>query len=295
MKEWNELLECIDAYIYLSDKEEIIIAHNENADQAKRVYQYALKQYDLKDNRKWEFDIALDCVRKMNFEDRKYVLEHPDTSEYHMGYAMYIRNTFIHPSILHSYFEADGVSTSVMEFIFSLLHPYYDFSNRVLCDFYDHWDYKKLYENYGQKYAEKFHEVVVNLKSKEAEKSAEIAIKELKEVIRQAEGIDGFKEIFRNTVQECLEATKEPYINRVWDEVCNKLYRRSVIYEREYHMAMCLKIIDLYYKVQSHGLGCSDSSSIDDCAIFIEEEIGMKREYALFFAECSVEALRPNH
>ena len=59
MTDWQELLNYIDNYVYVTDKEEISIIYNEKAAEADRVYRHFLKKVE---ERKWEFDIALFAI-----------------------------------------------------------------------------------------------------------------------------------------------------------------------------------------------------------------------------------------
>ncbi len=41
-------------------------------------------------------DVANKCIKKLSDEDKKYMREHTDSSEYHFSYGLYIRNHYIH-------------------------------------------------------------------------------------------------------------------------------------------------------------------------------------------------------
>ena len=73
MKEYNELLNYIDYYIYSHEKECVIIKKGILMKPAFEIYQNIISKFNLKDS-KWTFDIALDCVRNMNSIDRKDII-----------------------------------------------------------------------------------------------------------------------------------------------------------------------------------------------------------------------------
>ncbi|MDD3186159.1 MAG: hypothetical protein PHT76_12745 [Anaerostipes sp.] len=293
MKDMNRLVEYIDGYIYVSDMEEIIIQHSENADEANRLYQYMIQTYKLENNQKWEFDIALDCVRNMNAEDRDYIKENPKVSEYHFGYGMYIRNHYIHCSNKHSYFEADNESSSVVEMILSILHPIYDFSNANIREIYSNWDYERLSKQYREQYSDIFDTALSKVCAANKEiRIVDSVVQEVKEELRKREGRVGFKKIFVEIVKECLAVPDKKYINQVWDDVEKKLYDKSCIYEQEYYQVKCMKVIDLYREVQGDIWGRTKFSSVDACAKYIEDTLGLKEDYAVFMAECAIEALK---
>ena len=154
MKELQPLLGHIDSYINIDDEEEIVIRHTPCAAQAQKVYEDALRLIEFKESEegdandddsddyknhfcdpKWEFDIALDCIRTMDDDDREYVRNHLQPSEYHFGYAMGIRNRYIHPSRKHQMFMPDRVSGRIMTIILSIVSPIYNFRNDVITGF----------------------------------------------------------------------------------------------------------------------------------------------------------------
>lgn len=159
MREWHKLMKYIDSYRYDRKKEEITIKKDENEELAREVYWKCLSdiadidrlndkkeefakldidkldedvgllfeaEYKYSDfNDKWEFDIALDCIRRMKRADREYITKHLNQTNYHFGYALYIRNHYIHVAKKHIHYEADDISGGVMSNIFSILSPVY--------------------------------------------------------------------------------------------------------------------------------------------------------------------------
>ncbi len=66
--------------------------------------------------------VAIDCITKMNDEEKLTLLNNPDASLYHHGYGMWIRNTYIYPYQLRFFeFMADSLSNSIIEKIIVLL------------------------------------------------------------------------------------------------------------------------------------------------------------------------------
>jgi len=75
--------------------------------------------------------VAEDCLSTMSDEDKEYIRNHPDTGEYHFGYALYIRNHYIHGKDLAIIcYDPDSLSGDIMSCIFSILLPdEYDFGD----------------------------------------------------------------------------------------------------------------------------------------------------------------------
>jgi hypothetical protein len=71
-------------------------------------------------------EVALDCVENLKDKDKDYIRENPFPSYYHFGYAMYVRNHYIHCrdfSGVDFWVEPDHLSSRIINFIFSLLLP----------------------------------------------------------------------------------------------------------------------------------------------------------------------------
>jgi len=83
--------------------------------------------------------VAEDCLSTMSDEDKEYIRNHPDTGEYHFGYALYIRNHYIHGKKLAiSCYDPDSLSGDIMSGIFSILLPdEYEFGDRFTKWVYD--------------------------------------------------------------------------------------------------------------------------------------------------------------
>lgn len=128
--EWHSLLDYIDYYSYSKTDEKVQIQDGENKEKAEQAYNHIITTYELdKDlNDLWAFDIALDCVRTMSVEDREFISQHTETSLYHFGYAMEIRNNFVYGAYgpkRHLVISADDLSSRVMQMIFAILNPDY--------------------------------------------------------------------------------------------------------------------------------------------------------------------------
>ena len=91
-----------------------------------------IEKYFKDENSIWCFDIALDCISNMSGEDLSYISKHPQVTEYHFGYGMWIRNKYIHCSKRDDFMMADDISGEVLRDIFAIVIPYYDFNNRGL-------------------------------------------------------------------------------------------------------------------------------------------------------------------
>ncbi len=76
-----------------------------------------------------------------------------------MGYALWIRNRYIHKAKKHFKGIADNVSSDVMETIFSILHPLYDYRKPRHVAYFSDNEYQELYEQYGESNPEVFEEV----------------------------------------------------------------------------------------------------------------------------------------
>ena len=69
MKEFNQLLEYREYYIYDCKEEIFCIAMGEAHDKAKELYSRLVDAYFPSDIERWKFEIALDCVHNFSEKD----------------------------------------------------------------------------------------------------------------------------------------------------------------------------------------------------------------------------------
>lgn len=96
----------------------------------------------------------------MSGEDLSYISKHPQVTEYHFGYGMWIRNKYIHHSKKHEFMMADDISSEVLRDIFAIVMPYYDFNNRGLVGYLEDYRYPDLKEDYEEEYPDVFDSVL---------------------------------------------------------------------------------------------------------------------------------------
>lgn len=281
MKEWNILLKFIDCYVYDTDKEEVVITDSPNALLAKGLYDTIIKGYGFEGdkNLKWSFDIALDAIRNLNESDREYLSNNYDV-DFH-GYGMNIRNRYIHCARLHRYFSADGQSSQVLSFVYTIMHKYYNRFNDELCKLLNDYTYQKTYAMYSKKYPFIEDEVMLLAEGKR-KKTADQVLRSIHNKLRQELGRNDFKGIFVSVVKEVGKDCLPP---KPWLDLLNKLYDRAPIYKKEYHQVIALKEIglirDLVCDAQHNKI-----NTIEECKRVIIDNIGFAEDDAQIMAEC---------
>lgn len=283
MVEWQKLLDYIDNYIYVADKEEINIVYNEQASKADGVYQHFLKEVG---DHKWEFDIALDCIRQMDEESRKLILDHMNYTEHHFGLGRLIRNHYIHSSNKHGYFDADYKSSVVFGIILTILHPYYDFRNELLVSVIEDYDFGRIKKLYQEDFGNVIEEKLMDIAKEPGEKSCEEVLEELRGELRQLSGKDFLKQKFVEAVQE-LRQNDELSGEQSKIAFQNAVYRIAVLYPLEYRQLVLLFTTDLRRDIASGVV-----KNIEDCKQYIDRKIGFKEEYTDFLAQCFFGAFR---
>lgn len=288
MKEWNFLLNVIDAFVYDNVEEKIVFDNSPISIEAKEYYNTLIEKYhiDSKENQKWAFDIALDCVRNMKESDRNYLKESYEVDFF--GYGLYIRNKYIHSSKRHRGFLcADTQCSIVLEFIYTILHRYYNRFNIQLCKLLSDWDYKSICKLYSDQFPF-VEELTLQLAETNDDKNYKDVLNEIKQRIRGELGRNGFKEIFISVIEECGTdcLTPQPWLN-----LSNILYDKTPVYNKEYHQVQALKEIGLINDLISEYPHCK-VESIEDCRAYIDEKIGFKEDDAQLLAETMWEAFR---
>ena len=306
MKELQTLLEYIDSYIYVDDEEEIVVKHGPFAAKAQQVYEEALDTLDIKENesapsseddfdfifsyspsnRKWEFDIALDCVRRMDESDREYVRNHMQTTEYHFGYAMGIRNQYIHHAKKHSVFEADSVSSSIMTIIFSIVSPLYDFRNRVIAGFFDNMSLSNLLERYGETQKTVFDKIYENL-ANDRYTTSEEAREDLDNSLRESLGPDEFIKIFKEALKDYNENESEND-REDWYWNTNFPACKAMLYPLQARQASILRKMGLCSQIERLSI-----KNFNECRTYIDTEVGLREDYADYMARCFWETCSP--
>lgn len=288
MKEWHVLLDYIDSYVYNHDTEEIMIKNSPDAPKALALYQKMLKDYSMEEDEylKWSFDIALDCVREMNDKDRHY-LTHSYEVDFH-GYGMFVRNRYIHCSKKHRYFLcADGQSSKVLGLIYTILHIYYNYFNKELCELLHNFTYKDIIGRYSDKFAF-IEEYTLQLTDSDCKLTATEMLHKISERVRRELGAEGFKKIFIEVIKECGKDCLPP---DKWLNVINKLYSQAPTYTKEYHQVIALKEIGLI-----RDLVCdypiNKFENKNDCKTFIDNNLGLRDEDALSMADCMWSAFK---
>ena len=117
--EEHTLLEYKSYYVYDFKDEAILVADGDDQGAAYDVYAKTAKQLDYED--KWAFDIALDCIRNLPDEDIADIKKQGEIVDYHFGYGMYVRNTYVYKAKKHFAPMADYVSSQVEKFIYAVL------------------------------------------------------------------------------------------------------------------------------------------------------------------------------
>ena len=121
MKQLNQLLKYREYYVYLSDSETIWFAAGEEKEAAIDAYSSAIRNCILRGDDKWALDIALDCIRNFTDDEIKHVEKNKEIFDYHLGYGMYVRNKYVHPSRFHVYLMADKISSIVYKLLIGII------------------------------------------------------------------------------------------------------------------------------------------------------------------------------
>ena len=141
-------------------EEKLVFLLKDESLEAKSLYEEIIEKYFKDENSIWCFDIALDCISNMSGEDLSYISKHPQVTEYHFGYGMWIRNKYIHCLKRDDFMMADDISGEVLRDIFAIVIPYYDFNNRGLVGYLEDYCYTDLKEYYEEEYPDVFDSVL---------------------------------------------------------------------------------------------------------------------------------------
>lgn len=281
MKEFNQLLKFREYYEYDFDCEAIRIVSGESHDVAKSLYSHFVKDYFMKDEDKWAFDIALDCIKNFTDDECNIIKKQEEIFDYHFGYGMYVRNHYVHPSQFHSYFMADTVSGRVAAYIYTILLPTYNCLSEEFMRFVADFDYDDIKMQYGnsQPIIKEMEEKLANW---EKGLTAKDAMKIVKSTIRNNLGPDGFKDILYPIAEEHIK--KHKYTNIEWKELTDKLYSKTRIYYKEYNQLKAIKELGVISRMTGkYPL----IKSLDEARDYIMDNLGFSYDDSLYMAECA--------
>ena len=182
MKGLHDLLECIDYYVFDGETERIIVKDGPGNEVATIKYKSALKIVDEKyyseeelrftSYHRWVLDIAIDVVRRMSEEEREYMSVHLASDLYHFGCGLTIRNQYIYKAKRKRTYNADLTSGEVIERMFSIVSPHYDYTDPRCTEYHESPRYFGLVDDYGEKYPDVFRKVDEALMSDGSQMSA---------------------------------------------------------------------------------------------------------------------------
>lgn len=204
-----------------------------------------------------------------------------------MGYAMGIRNTYIHPAQRHDCFEADDISTDIMQRIFSLLSRYYDFRNARCVKFFESYDVSRIIEMYGDSQAELINEFIEEVTSKKDSTDTIDDEALFKKKLRDELGQDEFIRIFKEAYTYYNEHEKQ---NKRDDWYWNVNFPgvKAILFPLEAKQIQALNQLNYFWYIES-GV----AKSIEDCRKFIDDNLGLRDDYADFMARCGWGACSP--
>ncbi len=283
MKEFNELLKYRQYYEYDYDCEAIKVLGGEFHNEATELYSHFVKDYFMTDKEKWPFDIALDCIKNFTDEECSTIKSQEEIFDYHFGYGMYVRNKYIHPSKFHSYYMADNISSRVAAYIYTILLPIYNCLSEEFMELVADFDYDSIKKQYGSTQPI-IMEMAERLANFEKDLTAKGAIKKISETIRTNLGTEEFKNILYPIAKEHI--SKHKYINIEWNELINKLYNKTRIYQKEYNQFKAIKEMNIISSVSG---SFPSIKTIEEASDYIMKNIGFSCEDSIYMAECAFE------
>lgn len=134
-------------------------------------------------------DVALDCIDNMSLKDKESIIDDPCPIDYHFGYAMYIRNNYIHDRELPDWgflVRPDDLSSEIMKCIISLLIPdEYKMDDEYLDMVYE----DERFIDLRRKYKEKYDAYPANLVEKHRDKAACISSEKIMQKIDEDDNL----------------------------------------------------------------------------------------------------------
>ena len=214
------------------------------------------------------------------------ILDHLNYTEHHFGLGMLIRNHYIHSSNKHGYFDADNESGVVFGIILTVLHPYYDFRNKLLVSVIEDHDFGRIKRLYQEDFGNVIDQKLMEIAKDPGEKSCEEVLEELRTELREVSGKDFFKQKFVEIVRE-IRKNGELSGEKSNLAFQNAIYRISMLYPLEGKQLELLFTTDLRRNIKRGVI-----RNTEECKQYIDRNIGFKEEYTDFLAQCIFEAFQ---
>lgn len=224
-------------------------------------------------------EVAEDCIKNMNKNDKEYLLENPCAIEYHFGYAMGIRNHYIHNrdfSEVSFWAEPDHLSTQIMHMILSRLLVEYQYDNYFIYGLYESKGFVRLRKAYKEKFGEYPVDIVIRYRDSVVsddefyfpEKEIKACEKEIAELVWDEKGLKIFAKSNGIPVEEIEQKIK----------ALKKIYFKEGVY---ISMAVCLipyrKKLDKESYLRCRRLLCDELKQNPKIIEYLEQDYFVDR------------------
>lgn len=282
MKEFNQLLEYREYYIYDCNEEVFCIAMGEAHDKAKELYSYLVDTYFPGEIERWQFEIALDCVHNFSDKDIRVLQSEERIFMYHDHYGMYVRNRYIHKSKKHKSIGADFISNSIEKLIYTIVLPVYNCFSKEFMKLMDDYEFEMMLSQYRRTQP-----IIGQILSLLAEPDNTLTAKEglriIRSTIKRNVGPDGFPKIAIPIVEEHIE--KYGHIKAEPVKLCNALFDRTRLYNKEYNQLKATIEMNVYFSTMGPY---PTLKTLEETQEHIIDNLGISAEDALCMAKCAM-------
>ena len=282
MKEFNQLMEYREYYIYDTENEVFCIATGPKHNEALELYTQIADTYFKDEHARWEFEVALDCVHNFSDEDIKTIQDQEKIFRYHFFYGMYVRNHYIYGSKKHRYFMADSISSTIEKLIYTIVLPVYNYFSKQFMKLVQDFAFQDIQVQYG-KTQPIIGKMLKKLAAPDNAMTAEEALKIISTEIQSNLNPRAFQEIVIPILLEHIETYG--HINAAPVELSNALYSETRVFYRRYNqlkaiiqMRVALETMEPFPKWKT----------LEETQACIVDELGISEDDALCMAECAM-------
>ena len=201
----------------------------------------------------------------MSGEDLSYISKHPQVTEYHFGYGMWIRNKYIHCSKRDDFMMADDISGEVLRDIFAIVIPNYDFNNRGLVGYLEDYRYPDLKEDYEEEYTDVFDSVLSYAIDEGNNLSGEDMMHLLKTALLKRTGMEYYGYILIKCLREAgIRDLNVTEYKEKRDSLKRILDKHSTMFELQKRQVLALLDAGIIYKLDLYTKRIKSISEISD-------------------------------
>ena len=276
MKQFQPYLKYLDLCFYNEETESLEVRSLPGAEEALSFHEGIVQEFGLDREDRWILEMALCALKGLSQKDRDFLSLHPKASALSADLDLQIQRNCILPARQHAVLSPGAVSSAAVRYIFTILHPVYDYRNERLCRFFAESEFPALPADLETVWQKERDAAAAALA--EGSLSSEKALALLRERLHLALGKDGFTGLLEKA---CRSMRTDPAFESFEDYAGLKKSLQDLRDLYPLETSQFIALADLGYADRVANLGYE---SMEACRQDILEGLGLQEAYAASMA-----------